>query len=108
MPWTLIKVLVVICAALGLFFWFRRVHRVMKERQEAVDIAARQRQEVLKNAHKRQAAEFSAVLERSESIYSQAVVLYIQTLEHPLNWLPATIMGYRPLREDDDGSGEEI
>lgn len=101
MPWTLVKILVAICVALGLFFWFRRVHRVMKARQEAVDIAARQRQEVRAGADRSQAAEFAAVLARSESIYNQAAAMYSQTLEHPLYWLPATIMGYRPLDEND-------
>lgn len=101
MPWSSIKWLVLLCIVVTIYLWFRHVGRVMKARLEAVEAAAKQRQEVRLGAGCREVAECSAVLQRSESIYSQAAVMYTQALEHPLYWLPATVMGYRPLQEDD-------
>lgn len=101
MPWTPIKALVLLCVALVVYLWFRRAQQVLKERWDAVTVASQQRQAVRTGAHTLEGAEFAAVLGRSESIYTQAVTLYHKTLDRPLYWLPATIMGYRPLTEDD-------
>lgn len=101
MPWTSVKSIVLLSLVLGLYLWFRRAQQVLKERWDAVTVASQQRQAIRSSAETRRPEEFAAVLERSESIYTQAVTLYHKTLERPLYWLPATIMGYRPLMEDD-------
>lgn len=101
MPWTSVKSIVLLSLVLGLYLWFRRAQQVLKERWDAVTVASQQRQAIRSSVETRSPEEFAAVLERSESIYTQAVTLYHKTLERPLYWLPATIMGYRPLMEDD-------
>lgn len=102
MPWTSIRALILLCLVLGLYLWFRRVWNIMKARQTAVDIAQKQWQAVENGGDTLSAEAFSAVLARSESIYCQAVTMYNQALGHPLHWLPATVMGFRPLTEDGD------
>jgi len=79
-----------------LLLWFRDVRRVMRERKNMLESAACQ----LKTCRARAAQargdpEAAAVLERSESIYRQAVALYNDTLRKPCNSLPAYLMGYR-------------
>lgn len=100
MPWTLIRALILLCLVLGLYLWFRRVWNIMKERQSAVEIAERQLQEAESCSDLSNEA-FSAVLARSASIYRQAVVMYNETLHHPLNRLPAAMMGFRPCSDID-------
>lgn len=97
MPWTSIRALILLCLVLGIYLWFRRVWNIMNARQTAVDVAQKQWQAAEDSGDALSAEAFSAVLARSESIYSQAVAAYNQTLSHPLHWLPATIMGFRPL-----------
>ena len=105
MPWTSIRALILLCLVLGIYLWFRRVWNIMKARQMAVDVAQKQWQAAEERGDTLSAEAFSAVLARSESIYSQAVAAYNQALAHPLHWLPATIMGFHPLV--DTGSVEE-
>lgn len=99
MTWASIRALILLCLVLALYLWFRRAWNVMKARQEAVDVAYRQWQE-MENSTEQSAEAFSALLARGESIYHQAADMYNETLRHPLNWLPATVMGFRPLMED--------
>lgn len=100
MPWTSIKALLLLCLVLVVYLWFRRVWNTMKARKDAVDVANRQRQ-ALENSSECSAEAFSAVLARSENIYHQAVVLYNAALKEPLNRLPAAVMGFRPLTEEE-------
>lgn len=100
MPWTTIRALILLCLVLGIYLWFRRVWNIMKMRQEAVTVAERQLQEA-EDSRDLSGEAFSAVLTRSTSIYHQAVTMYNQTLHHPPNWLPAIIMGFRSISEDE-------
>ena len=99
MPWTSLKALLLLCIVLGLYLWFRRVWGIMKERLDAVEVADRQRQEVRHCTDDRCTETASAVLERSENIFHQAVEMYEQALRHPLHRLPAAIMGFRSLAD---------
>lgn len=97
---TALRALLFLCLVLGLCLWFRRVWKVMKARREAVDIAEKQLQKA-ENCSDFSNETFSAVLTRSASIYRQAVVMYNQTLRHPLRRLPAALMGFRSLSDVD-------
>ena len=99
MPRSSLKALVVLLLLLGVYLWFRRVWLVMKARHDAVEVAARQRQTAEDSAEPSPEA-FAAVLARSENIYAQAVEKYEQTLHQPLYHLPASIMGFRSVKED--------
>ena len=96
-PW-LISLVAVISTALCLFLWFREVRRIMRERKSTVESAGGQlavcRERAIKARGDQEAA---AVLGRSESIYAQAVELYDQTMRKPWNYLPALLMGFRPI-----------
>lgn len=94
------KVLFFLFLVLGLCLWFCHVRRIMKMRQEAVAVADRQLQEAEDSRNLSDEA-FSAVLARSTNIYHQAVAMYNQALRHPPNWLPAIIMGFRLISEDE-------
>ena len=95
-----LRALLLLCLVLGVYLWFRRVWLVMKARHEAVEVAARQRQTAEESAEPSPEA-FAAVLARSENIYAQAVEVYEQTLHQPLYHLPAVMMGFRSVKEDD-------
>ena len=100
MPWTSIRALILLCLVLGLYLWFRRVWNIMSARQTAVDVAQKQWQTAENSGDTLSAESFSAVLARSENIYYQAVAMYNEALSRPLYWLPAFLMGFRPLLED--------
>lgn len=95
-----LRALLLLCLVLGVYLWFRRVWTVMKARHEAVEVAARQRQTAEDSAEPSPEA-FAAVLARSENIYTQAVERYEQALHRPLYHLPAVMMGFRSVKEDD-------
>ena len=97
-----IKALVLLALLLGIYFWFRRVWTVLKERYEAVILADRQRRDVRNTADRTQPEVFAAVLERSENIYQQAQIMYHDALRQPLNVLPAAVMGFHPLSDNED------
>ena len=92
----LICLIAVISTALCLFLWFRDVRRIMKEQKSTVESARRQLASSRERAAKaRGDPNAAAVLERSESIYRQAVEHYNQTLRKPWVCLPAALMGFR-------------
>ena len=95
-----LRALLLLCLVLGAYLWFRRVWLVMKARHDAVEVAARQRQTAEESAEPSPEA-FAAVLARSENIYAQAVEKYEQTLHQPLYHLPAVMMGFRSVKEND-------
>ena len=97
--WGIVIGLLLVC----LLLWFHRVRQVMQERQEAVEVATEQVARFRKNAIEMQNdSRCIDVLVRSENIYRQAIGLYQAALENPFNWLPATLMGFRPIVEGDD------
>ena len=78
-----------------LISWFCDVHRIMRERKNAVEVAGVQLAACSENALRlRGDPETEAVLERSKRIYRQAVVIYDRTIQKPRNYLPALLMGY--------------
>jgi len=85
-----------------LHLWFRDVRRIMRERKSTVESAAEQLAACRrKAAGVRYDPELAKVIARSESIYRQATELYRQTLSKPWIWLPAMLMGFRPIPEED-------
>ena len=93
-----ILLIAVISTVLCLYLWFREVRRIMSERREMVENAARQlvvyQERVLKM---RGDAEIAAISERSERIYQQSVALYNQTMHKPLVFLPAVLMRFKAI-----------
>ena len=97
----IIPMVAVVSTTACLFLWFRDVRRIMRERKSTVESARSQLDIFREKAHKaRDDSDAAAVLERSESIYRQAVDLYNKTLKKPWNYLPALVMGFYPVQED--------
>ena len=91
----MISLVAVVSTAAFLFLWFRDVRRIMRERKSTVDSAKAQLDVFREKAHKaRDDPDAAAVLQRSESIYRQAVEHYNQTLRKPWVCLPAALMGF--------------
>lgn len=85
-----------------LYLWFRDVRRIMRERKSTVESAASQLASCRKKAiGARYDPELAKVIARSESIYRQAVALYHQSFGKPWIWLPAVLMGFRSIPEED-------
>ena len=100
----MIALVAVVSTAAFLFLWFRDVRRIMRERKSTVDSAKAQLDIFREKAHKaRDDPDAAAVLQRSESIYRQAVEHYNRTLHKPWVYLPAALMGFRTVRN----GGEE-
>ena len=101
----LICLIAVISTALCLFLWFRDVRRIMKEQKSTVESARRQLASSRERAAKaRGDPNAAAVLERSESIYRQAVEHYNQTLRKPWVCPPAALMGFRIIQNGGEDS----
>ena len=98
MPLQLICLIAVISTALCLFLWFRDVRRIMREKKSTVESARRQLAFHRERAAKARSAPEAAVLERSESIYRQAVEHYNRTLHKPWIFPPAVLMGFRTIQ----------
>ena len=95
----MIALVAVVSTAAFLFLWFRDVRRIMRERKSTVESARSQLSFFRGKAHKAQDdPDAAAVLQRSESIYRQAVEHYHQALRKPWNRLPATLMGFRMIQ----------
>ena len=84
--------------------WFWVVRRELYAKQKAVDAARCQltasRQQMIRLRDGPEAAQAKEILERSQSIYRQAVTLYHKTLRKPWNAVPAFFLGFRPVGED--------
>ena len=91
----IIALVAVVSTAAFLFLWFRDVRRIMRERKSTVDSAKAQLDIFREKAHKARDDPDAAVLQRSESIYRQAVDHYNQTLRKPWVYPPAALMGFR-------------
>ena len=99
----MIALVAVVSTAAFLFLWFRDVRRIMRERKSTVDSAKAQLNVFREKAHKaRDDPDAAAVLERSESIYRQAVDHYNQTLRKPWVCLPAALMGFQMIQNGGD------
>lgn len=92
----IIALVAIVSTTACLFLQFRDVLRFIREQKSIVKSAAGQlavcREKSLKA---RDGPEVSAVLDRSEKIYRQAVDLYNQTLHKAWNYFPAHLMGLR-------------
>ena len=94
----IIALVAVVSTAAFLFLWFRDVRRIMRERKSTVESARSQLSFFRGKAHKAQDdPDAAAILERSESIYCQAVEHYNRTLNRPWVYPPAALMGYRTI-----------
>ena len=99
----MIALVAVVSTAAFLFLWFHDVRRIMRERKSTVDSAKAQLDVFREKAHKARDDPDAAVLQRSESIYRQAVEHYNQTLRKPWVCLPAALMGFRMIQ---NGGGD--
>ena len=96
-PW-LISLVAAISIILCFFLWFREVKRVMRENKSTVESAGAQLAvSRVKALRTRDDPESAAVLERSCKIYRQAVENYNLSLRKPWYWLPARLLGFRPI-----------
>ena len=97
-PWLITIASLAVC----LFLWFRDVRRIMRGKKSTLDSAAGQLISCRKKiAEDRFNPELSEILARSESIYQQGVDLYHQSLNKLYNRIPATIMGFHPIRREE-------
>lgn len=104
MAFWLMPLIAAISTAICLYLWFRDVRRIMTEQKNTVESAKSQLKIFREKAHKaRNDPEVATVMERSESIYRQAVDNYNRTLYKPWVYPPATLMGFQTIRE----GGEE-
>lgn len=92
--------LLLAAALIAVLLWTLHVRRVMRQRQEMVVKAKRQREKYRRKARRGRS---DAVLERSEHIYRQSLALYRQGLEKPLYRPFAILLGFRPMEEDAAG-----
>ena len=100
----LISLVAITSTTVCLYLWFRDVRRIMKEQKSTVESAKAQLRLFREKAHKaRDDPEAAAVLERSESIYRQAVEHYNRTLRRPWVYPPAALMGFRMIQNGGEG-----
>ena len=98
MTFWMIALVAVVSTAACVFLWFRDVRRIMRERKSIVESAESQLAVFRDRTGKsRDDADTAAILERSESIYCQAVEHYNRTLNRPWVYPPAALMGYRTI-----------
>lgn len=89
------------CALLAIFLclllWFRRSWTILHERKKTVELAAQQ-----VNILRVMSEKVDEIpLKRSESIYLQAVDLYMKDYNKSINHIPAMMLGFHPIPEDD-------
>ncbi|MDY5102251.1 MAG: hypothetical protein SPE81_04020 [Agathobacter sp.] len=100
----LMPLIAAISTVICLYLWFRDVRRIMTEQKSTVESAKAQLKVFRgKTQITRNDPDAAAVLERSESIYRQAVDNYNRILHKPWVYPPAALMGFRTIRE----GGEE-
>lgn len=89
-----------VCAALGVV-WFRRAHRILCARRSMLESAKTQLAACRERAvGVRYDPGLAEVLQRSESIYRQALDLYNAALHKPWVYLPGRLMGFAPETEE--------
>ncbi|MGN1142123.1 MAG: hypothetical protein ACI4TF_13045 [Oliverpabstia sp.] len=105
MTFWLMPLIAIISTAICLCLWFRDVRRIMTGQKSTVESAGAQLHIFREKARKaRDDPEATAVLERSESIYRQAVDNYNRTLHKPWVYPPATLMGFQTIHEGGEHS----
>jgi hypothetical protein len=87
-------------ALLCALLWLRRAERLLRERRRIVDDAAEQLAACRERAAERYDPQRMEVLERSESIYRQAVDNYNALFRKRWARLPCALLGYVPCAED--------
>ena len=95
-------IIALVCAVAFVALWFREAHHVLRTRKSTVESAAGQLAVCREKAVNGNAdPDTAAILERSENIYRQAVILYNDAVGKPWNSLPAMLMGFKeiPLKE---------
>ena len=99
MAFWLMPLIAAISTAICLYLWFRDVRRIMTEQKSTMESAKAQLMIFCEKVHKaRDDPDAAAVLERSESIYQQAVENYNRTLHKLWVYPPAVLMGFRTIR----------
>ena len=93
----MVYVLIIAIILIYLFLWLHRVWKTMQKRQCAIKTAAEHLAIIQKRSNE---PLFESELKQSENNYVQAVRLYHLALENPFNWLPATLMGFRHIKEN--------
>lgn len=99
-PWAIAAV----STAAFLVLWMWEVKRLLLTQKSMTDSAAAQlstcRQRAIQDPCDPEAAQ---ILQRSESIYRQAVDYYNRALSRPLICLPGRLLGFRPISTEDKG-----
>lgn len=104
-PWLVAAASTAACVTL----WFRETRRSLRRLKSTLDSAASQVAACRKRASETCGdAASAAVLERSESIYRQAVEHYNDTLSRPWVYLPGRLMGFRLLNQAEQKRREEL
>lgn len=105
MAFWLMPPIAVISTAICLYLWFRDVRRIMTKQKSTMESAKAQFKIFRAKARKVGNAPHVAVMERSESIYQQAVEHYNRTHHKPWVYLPVTLMGVHTIRKGGEHSG---
>lgn len=105
MAFWLMPLIAVLSTAICLYLWFRDVRRIMTEQKSTMESAKAQLKIFREKAYKvRNDPDAAAVMERSESIYRQAVDNYNRTLHKLWVYPPAILMGFRTIHEGGEHS----
>lgn len=96
MTTTVLLVCVLLAVFLFLLLWFKKAWTVLHERKKTVELAAQQ-VNILRAVSP---GVDGLPLERSEKIYAQAVVLYMEEYNKPVNHIPAMLLGFHPIVEE--------
>lgn len=88
--------------AVCVYQWFGKVQRIMGERKSNMEMAAGQLAACRRmTIAARYDPELAETLAHSESIYRQAEELYNRAFYRPWVWLPAVLIGFRPIPPED-------
>lgn len=99
----IIPLIAIISTAACLYLWFKDVRRIMNEQKSTVESAKAQLMVFSEKANQAwDDTDTAAVLQRSESIYRQAVEHYNRTLHKLWVYPPAVLMGFRSIRNSGD------
>lgn len=86
-----------LAVVLCLVLWLKKVWTLMHERKKTVELAAQQ-----VNILRVMSEKVDEIpLKRSESIYLQAVDLYMKDYNKSINHIPAVVLGFHPIMEGD-------
>lgn len=99
----IIPLIAIISTATCLYLWFKDVRRIMNEQKSTVESARAQLMVFSEKANQAcDDTDTAAVLQRSESIYRQAVEHYNRTLHKLWVYPPAVLMGFRSICNSGD------